>query len=245
MVNIPMQIRNADDYARIMNAAFVCAGIGMSIEQLKKQYLDLPNPKKTVKDILAIRAAYNAKNGGLDALKPCLEAVPDCSRNKPCFDKMKNTQNPEITGPKNYSTIVYDAYLCSGLFPPSLESLEKEYNTSSTPPYTWADARSSTGGPGIISDLRPCLKRIPPCSQQTPCLSKMKGIKMEIRDNLDYLAGMNAAFECMNWDWQRRRDELLQTQYPNLSDPKKTWADIISKRAKSDPIIPCLKAIKG
>jgi hypothetical protein len=176
---------------------------------------------------------------------------------------MKNIENPQITGPKNYSDILTDAYLSIGRVPPAPAILEKEYRDIKGAKNTWADV-IKTGAPSIIQDIIPCLNRIKPCSSAnpctstikpctpvTPCLSKMNGIMMQIRNAKSYVELIKMAFACVGWP-MNISDANLEKEYLNLKGPKSTVKDILAirsadsaKNGKPDRIKPCLEAVKG
>jgi uncharacterized protein (DUF2342 family) len=246
MKDLPQEIRGPDDYMKLIKMAFACVGWPMNItdELLKKEYVNLPDPKTKVRDIIAKRAADSAKNGTPDFIKPCLEAVPECSPPAPCFDKMQNIENPEITGPKNYSDILTDAYVSIGRVPPAPAILEKEYTDIKGAKDTWADV-IKTGASSIIKEIIPSLNRIKPCSSAKPCFSKMQNIENpEITGGKNYSDILTDAYVSIGR--VPPAPAILEKEYTDIKGAKDTWADVIKTGAPSiiQDIIPCLNRIK-
>ncbi len=238
MKNVDAEITTAADYAKGMETAFKdCIGgtNAPTKEVLIKGYAAIPGPKNTWADIVKTRKAG-------DPIIPCLNAIPEfCDKKRPCLYKMGRIL-PQIKTQEDYAKGMETAFkdCIGGANAPTAAQLKTAYNAIPGPKNTWADiVKTRKAGDPII----PCLKAIPPCTPDNPCLDKMKDVKEAIATEKDYATGWMMVLDCIGETKKPTPAELKRQYRAMIKGGKGSWRDIIAQLDPKDLTKKCIEAI--
>ncbi len=143
-----------------------------------------------------------------------MDDVPKKINSLDDFKKGKNTARQCIGKKRNYRD----------------RKLKKQYNKLKEK--TWIEViRIEEDGA-----IKKCLEKL------VPCFDQMKNINPEVKDAKNYAEIIKKSFNLIRWP-VNISDEALESEYTNLKDPKKTWAEIASQRDPNDRVRACLESI--